>query len=134
MARCSICQGGELEEQLIEEWMQRNARWALFRKVPAQVCDLCGERSLSQGVAERLATLVDPRNKQAPTDSLWSPVYDLAVIDQQQAQGKRPLQVLSSAMSRQEGPLTTELKGSVAENASNEPLTIYEPQFSDATR
>ena len=94
MGRCPICHDGALQEQLVETCMRQGNRWVVFRSVPAMVCDLCSERVFSQGIAERLATILEPTSHEIPTGFLWCPEFDLAIIERARAQGERPLVII----------------------------------------
>ena len=45
--KCAICQNGETSAGLISVVMEKGETTLLFKKVPAQVCDNCGEEYLS---------------------------------------------------------------------------------------
>jgi len=75
MNRCRVCNNGVMEEQLVETWMCRAGKWVLFRNVPATVCNICGERTFSQEVAERLATMLDSGDSEYPTSFDYVPVF-----------------------------------------------------------
>lgn len=98
MIPCPACHDGTLEEELTETWMKREQRWILFTSVPGMVCNVCGEKVFSQGVAEQLAQLLDPSRHEIPTSSLWCPVYDLVVLKRAKAQGERPISVLETGL------------------------------------
>lgn len=89
MNNCQVCASGTLREELVETCLRRGDRWILFRNVPALVCGVCGEKSFSQEVAERLARIIDPANREFPTSYDSVPVYDLVEMNLATSRKKR---------------------------------------------
>jgi len=77
MERCRVCNQGTFREQLIEKWIQQDSRWVLTRGVLASRCDMCGETTFSQEVADRLTRIATPDSGESPTELQWFKVYDL---------------------------------------------------------
>jgi YgiT-type zinc finger domain-containing protein len=81
MEQCPVCREGTLEDQLVETCLQSGDRWVLFKNVPAIKCDMCGETTFSQDVAERLASLLSQNSSDVPTRFVSCPEYDLARLE-----------------------------------------------------
>jgi YgiT-type zinc finger domain-containing protein len=92
MNACPVCPAGEMIDERIETWMRKAGEWVLLRGVPARRCDVCGETTFAQEVAERLANIVAPDSKERPTGSYQAPVFDLQKLDRAQParQANRP--------------------------------------------
>jgi hypothetical protein len=60
-------------------------------KVPALVCDNCGDTSFSQAIAERLGRLSDESILQVPTGFYTALEFDLETMDKATAEGRRPV-------------------------------------------
>ncbi|MBC8042087.1 MAG: type II toxin-antitoxin system MqsA family antitoxin [Rhizobacter sp.] len=52
--RCVICKTGETAAGVVTVMLEREGRIAVFRNVPAEVCQNCGEYYLSSEVTSRL--------------------------------------------------------------------------------
>ena len=78
MATCPVCRQGILEDKLTETWMQKGNRWVLFRNVPAVKCEVCGETTFSQKVAERLAAVLSADSPYVASRLVTCPEYDFA--------------------------------------------------------
>ena len=52
--RCLICKQGETRPQQATVPLQRQETTIIFKGVPADVCDNCGEYYLSENITERL--------------------------------------------------------------------------------
>ncbi len=52
--KCSICKHGETAPGLVTVSLQRQETTVIFKKVPADVCNNCGEYYLDENVTERL--------------------------------------------------------------------------------
>jgi len=91
MPKCTACNQGQRAEQLIDTCFRWGERWVLFRNVPAQVCDLCGDKEMSQEVAERLAELANPASGITPTNFLYTPVMDLEELKKAWGRGELPV-------------------------------------------
>jgi YgiT-type zinc finger domain-containing protein len=51
---CIICRHGQAAPGCVTVSLQRNGCTVVFKEVPADVCDNCGEHYLSEGVTEDL--------------------------------------------------------------------------------
>lgn len=54
--KCTICKHGETAPGLVTVTLQRKETTVIFKSVPAEVCNNCGEYFLDEKVTERLAT------------------------------------------------------------------------------
>lgn len=54
MAKCVICKQGELHSGQVTVSLQRGEATLIFKNVPAQVCENCGEYYLSDAVTEKV--------------------------------------------------------------------------------
>lgn len=88
---CPICYDGQLEDQLVEQWMRRGEHWVLFRNVPALVCDRCGEPTFSRDVTARFLQLLQTDDDTRPTFDIMVPVYDLQLIDAAATKPQMPM-------------------------------------------
>jgi YgiT-type zinc finger domain-containing protein len=52
--KCTICKNGETHNGVTVVSLQRGASTLVFKDVPAQICENCGEYYLSEEVATRL--------------------------------------------------------------------------------
>lgn len=52
--KCVICKQGELTPGHVTVTLQRDETIVIFKKVPADVCDNCGEYYLSEEITEKL--------------------------------------------------------------------------------
>jgi len=52
--KCVVCKSGETSEGLTTVTLERDGAALVVRKVPAQVCDNCGEAYVSADVTKRL--------------------------------------------------------------------------------
>lgn len=52
--KCVICKQGETEPGQVTVTLQRGESTVIFKRVPADVCENCGEYYLSEAVAEQL--------------------------------------------------------------------------------
>ena len=51
---CVICKNGETAPGLVTVTLQRKGTTVIFKNVPAQVCNNCGEYFLDEKITERL--------------------------------------------------------------------------------
>lgn len=51
---CLMCKNGETQPGLVTVTLQRDDTVVVFKQVPADVCDNCGEYYLSEAITERL--------------------------------------------------------------------------------
>ncbi|MCC5667240.1 type II toxin-antitoxin system MqsA family antitoxin [Nostoc sp. CHAB 5784] len=54
MMKCVICQHGETKPGLVTVTLERDESIIVLKKVPAEVCDNCGEYYLSDAVTEQV--------------------------------------------------------------------------------
>lgn len=52
--RCVICQHGETKPGLVTVTLEREECIIVLKKVPAEICDNCGEYYLSDAVTEQV--------------------------------------------------------------------------------
>lgn len=52
--KCAICKNGETHPGLTIVTLHRNNRTLVFKDVPAEICENCGEYYLSEVVTKRL--------------------------------------------------------------------------------
>ncbi len=53
---CVICKNGETASGFVTVTLQRQGTTVIFKNVPAQVCNNCGEYFLDEKITERLTT------------------------------------------------------------------------------
>lgn len=53
---CVICKNGETAPGFVTVTLQRQGTTVIFKNVPAQVCNNCGEYFLDEKITERLTT------------------------------------------------------------------------------
>ena len=73
---CDVCTAGERRPRLIRYSLSMADRLILVDHVPAEVCDRCGEVTLSPDVVERLQQTVWQR--EPPARFVETPVYEFA--------------------------------------------------------
>ena len=73
---CDVCGRGERCPQLIRYSLSIGDNLILVDHVPAEVCDRCGEVTLSPDVVERLQRTI--WQKQPPNKVIETPVYEFA--------------------------------------------------------
>ncbi|MEH1940281.1 MAG: type II toxin-antitoxin system MqsA family antitoxin [Nostoc sp.] len=54
MMRCVICRHGETKPGLVTVTLERDECIIVLKKVPAEICDNCGEYYLSDAVTEQV--------------------------------------------------------------------------------
>ncbi|WP_414570080.1 type II toxin-antitoxin system MqsA family antitoxin [Nostoc sp. CCY 9925] len=54
MIKCVICQHGETKPGLVTVTLERDECIIVLKKVPAEICDNCGEYYLSDAVTEQV--------------------------------------------------------------------------------
>ena len=52
--KCVICKQGETREGTATVTLERNGMILVFKKVPAEVCEVCGEEYVDEETAARL--------------------------------------------------------------------------------
>ena len=73
---CDVCVAGERRAKLIQYSLPMAGGLILVDHVPAEVCDRCGEVTLSPDVVERLQQTVCDRH--SPARIVETPVYEFA--------------------------------------------------------
>lgn len=59
IVNCVICRVGETRPGKVSSMLERNGTTLVFRDVPAEVCQNCGEQYFSKETAERLLNLAE---------------------------------------------------------------------------
>lgn len=54
--KCHICKHGQTSPANVTVTLERNGATVVFRNVPAQVCDTCGEQYVDEKTTGRLLT------------------------------------------------------------------------------
>ena len=54
--KCSICKQGETHRGITTVTLQQQERVIIFKKIPAHICENCGEYYLSARMTEQLLT------------------------------------------------------------------------------
>lgn len=52
--KCVICKQGEVQPGLATVTLERDALTMVVKRVPARVCENCGEEYIDESIAERL--------------------------------------------------------------------------------
>lgn len=52
--RCVICKHGETQAGLVTVTLERDESFVIIKRVPADVCDNCGEYYLSDAITEHV--------------------------------------------------------------------------------
>lgn len=73
--KCVFC-GGETKSMLVTFSYEEGNRYFFVEHVPAEVCELCGEKTYSADVTEEL--LKFPKDMFKPVKKLEVPVFDFA--------------------------------------------------------
>ena len=74
--QCSKCKG-ECEHSNVTLTLRRTmSEFAIFRNVPAEICQICGEMQFSMPTTLNLITSLQANN--APDDVAVVPVYDFS--------------------------------------------------------
>ena len=76
MSNCTICGSDERQEKRVEEVFRIDGQYVLVDRIPANVCDRCGEETFSRETADRIRLLV--RGEARPTRSIAVKVFDFA--------------------------------------------------------
>ena len=74
--KCDVCAAGDRRPQLIRYSLSLADRLILVHHVPAEVCDRCGEVTLSPDVVDRLQQTV--WRQEPPARVIEMPVYEFA--------------------------------------------------------
>lgn len=57
--RCVLCEHGETKPGQTTVTLERGETMIVFRKVPAEVCDNCGEEYVAEDTSTRLLAIAD---------------------------------------------------------------------------
>lgn len=57
--KCVICKYGETESDLVTVTLERDESIVIIKRVPAEVCDDCGEYYLSDAITEQVLKRVE---------------------------------------------------------------------------
>ena len=76
MSNCTICGSDARQEKRVEEVFRIDGQYVLVDRIPANVCDRCGEQTFSRETADRIRLLV--RGKAKPTKSIAVKVFEFA--------------------------------------------------------
>ncbi len=74
--KCDVCMIGERQSQLIRYHVEVDGKLMVVERVPAMVCDRCGETSVAPLVASSVQRIVWGAG--TPARSIETPVYDFA--------------------------------------------------------
>jgi YgiT-type zinc finger domain-containing protein len=86
---CDVCAVGERRPQLIRYSLSVADELILVDHVPAEVCDRCGEVTLSPGVVERLQQTV--WRHEPPARFIETPLYEFVTcVDRSANRVRRP--------------------------------------------
>jgi len=58
MFRCHVCGGTSAREDLVSEVFTIDGRRVLVERIPAQLCERCGEPAFSRATTEKVRRLV----------------------------------------------------------------------------
>ena len=72
--RCEVCGAGHRREKLIRYSVALGDRFIVVERVPAAVCDHCGETTLEPSVVERLQETI--WESRTPLRLIETPVYE----------------------------------------------------------
>ena len=76
MSNCTICGSDARQGKRVEEVFRIDGQYVLVDRIPANVCDRCGEETFSRETADRIRLLV--RGEARPTRSIAVKVFDFA--------------------------------------------------------
>ena len=52
--KCVVCKQGELRNGIATVTLERDGMILVFRKIPAEICDVCGEKYVAEQTTTRL--------------------------------------------------------------------------------
>ena len=58
MFQCHVCGSNAAHDELVDEVFHIDKRTVLVEKIPAQVCDRCGEPTFSRDTTEKIRRMV----------------------------------------------------------------------------
>jgi YgiT-type zinc finger domain-containing protein len=70
MFKCHVCGGTAAREDLVSEVFTVDGRRALVERIPAQVCERCGEATFSRVTTEKVRRLVHGEGQPVRTVAL----------------------------------------------------------------
>jgi len=70
MFKCHVCGGAAAREDLVSEVFTVDERRVLVERIPAQVCERCGEASFSRATTEKVRRLVHGEGRPVRTIAL----------------------------------------------------------------
>jgi len=73
MFRCHVCGSTQSHTETIDEVFQLNGNPALIERIPALICDRCGETTFSRETTERIRRMV--QNEIEPVRTVEMSVY-----------------------------------------------------------
>lgn len=64
MTHCTTCKNGEMKHGAVTVTLDKDNSLVVFRNVPANVCDLCGDYTIEGEIAKKLLQIAkDEREK-----------------------------------------------------------------------
>ena len=76
MFKCHVCGGTAAREDLVSEVFTVDGRRALVERIPAEVCERCGEATFSSATTEKVRRLVHGEGR--PVRTVPMDVFALA--------------------------------------------------------
>ncbi len=70
MFKCHVCGGTTAKSEWVSEVFEIDGRRVLVERIPAQVCERCGEAVFSAETAERIRRLVHGEGEPVRTEPL----------------------------------------------------------------
>mgnify|MGYP001583130229 CR=1 FL=1 len=70
MFKCHVCGGAAAREDRVSEVFTVDGRRVLVERIPAQVCERCGEATFSRATTEKVRRLVHGEGQPVRTVSL----------------------------------------------------------------
>ena len=70
MFRCHVCGNASAKSDFVSEVFTIDGRRVLVERIPAQVCERCGEATFSRETTERVRHLVHEKGRPSKTVSL----------------------------------------------------------------
>lgn len=57
--KCIMCQSGETSAENVALMLERDGHYMIVENVPAEVCQICGERYFDSAISQRIGELAD---------------------------------------------------------------------------
>jgi len=76
MFKCHVCGGAAAREELVSEVFTVDERRVLVERIPAQMCERCGEATFSRTTSEKVRRLVHGEGR--PVRTVPMDVFALA--------------------------------------------------------